>query len=76
MPKLPCVSGQEAIRAFEAAGFALSRIRGSHHIMWMDGRDPLSVPVHGGKSLKPGTLRGLIKTAGLTVKEFLELLDK
>ena len=32
------------------------------------------VPFHGGKDLKPGTLRSIIRQAGLTVDEFLDLL--
>jgi len=34
----------------------------------------LSVPVHKGKNVKRGTLRDLIKDAGMSVDEFLELL--
>ena len=33
MSKLPSVTGWEAIRAFEKAGFVVDRIRGSHHIL-------------------------------------------
>jgi len=35
----------------------------------------LSVPVHSGKRLKPGTLRGLLRAADLAVEEFVELLE-
>jgi predicted RNA binding protein YcfA (HicA-like mRNA interferase family) len=34
----------------------------------------VSVPAHGGRDLKPGTLRGVIRDAGLTVEEFVRLL--
>jgi predicted RNA binding protein YcfA (HicA-like mRNA interferase family) len=34
----------------------------------------LSVPVHGNRSIAKGTLRGLIRDAGLTVAQFLALL--
>jgi predicted RNA binding protein YcfA (HicA-like mRNA interferase family) len=37
-------------------------------------RIPLSVPVHKGRDLAKGTLRGIIKQAGLTEEEFLALL--
>jgi predicted RNA binding protein YcfA (HicA-like mRNA interferase family) len=73
---LPNVTGQEAIRAFQRAGFALDRISGSHHVLKKVGHPfVLSVPVHGKKVLKSGTLRSLIRTAGLTVDEFCDLLD-
>jgi predicted RNA binding protein YcfA (HicA-like mRNA interferase family) len=75
MPKLPRAKGADVIAALERAGFSLSRIRGSHHHMRKDGHPNLvSVPVHGSHPLKLGTLKGLIKSAGLTVKEFLALL--
>jgi predicted RNA binding protein YcfA (HicA-like mRNA interferase family) len=46
---------------------------GSHKMMTKDGaRANLSVPQH--KELSVGTLRKLIRSAGLTVDEFLELL--
>jgi predicted RNA binding protein YcfA (HicA-like mRNA interferase family) len=32
------------------------------------------VPVHGGRDLKPGTLRAIIRQAGLTIEEFADLL--
>jgi len=37
-------------------------------------RAPISVQVHGNRDLPPGTLRAVVRTAGLTVEEFLELL--
>lgn len=35
----------------------------------------ISVPIHANKDLKRGTLRGLIRAAGMTVEEFVENLD-
>ena len=74
MPKLPPMNGHEVLQALKNAGFLLDAIEGSHHIV----RHPVtrqraSVPVHGGRDLKTGTLRGIIRDAGLTVEEFLEL---
>ncbi len=76
MPELPVVTGGQAIKAFEKAGFSVVRIKGSHHIMKApDHVFLLTVPVHGNKPLKPGTLRALIRGADLSVEAFLELLD-
>jgi predicted RNA binding protein YcfA (HicA-like mRNA interferase family) len=73
---LPCVTGQEAIRAFKKLGFTVDRIRSSHHIMKRDGHlYVLTVPVHGSDDIKPGTLRSLIRAAGISVDEFCELLS-
>jgi predicted RNA binding protein YcfA (HicA-like mRNA interferase family) len=78
MSKLPTVTGDEAIAAFCRDGFNLVRVsKSSHHILKKEGHPHLlSVPVHSGKNLKPGTLRGLIRGAGLTVDQFSELLKK
>lgn len=73
MPKLPAVSGRQAVAAFERAGWETKRQRGSHIILTKAGSPAtLSVPDH--RQLKPGTLRALIRKAGLTVDEFVELL--
>ena len=75
MSELPSVTGKQAISAFEQHGFAVVRVCGSHHMMKKTAhRFVLSVPVHGKKPVKKGTLRGLIKAAGITVKEFNDSL--
>ena len=74
MPPLPTVSGAEVIKALENAGFVLARVKGSHHMMRSpDGRFTV-VPVHQGKDLPPGTLRRVIRDAGMSVSEFIGLL--
>jgi predicted RNA binding protein YcfA (HicA-like mRNA interferase family) len=73
MAKLPVVRGHEAIRAFERAGFILDHWRGDHAILYHANGHHLSVP-GSSKEVKPGTLRSLIRGAGLTVEEFAVLL--
>jgi len=71
--KLPHISGREAVKAFERAGWTVKRRQGGHIILGKAGmRYNLSVPDH--RQLKDGTLRSLIRKAGLTVGEFIELL--
>ena len=73
MAQLPTVSGRQAVAAFERAGFEVRRQRGSHVILVKAGiTATLSVPDH--RELKPGTLRALIRKAGLTVDQFAELV--
>ncbi|MDP2950228.1 MAG: type II toxin-antitoxin system HicA family toxin [Chloroflexota bacterium] len=73
MPRPPKVSGRQALTVFERAGFEVRRRRGSHIAMVKPGfPETLSVPDH--RQLRPGTLRALIRKAGLTVEEFLALL--
>jgi predicted RNA binding protein YcfA (HicA-like mRNA interferase family) len=74
--KLPVVSGKRVIQALSKAGFEVNRIVGSHHVLVFPG-DPtrtVTVPVHAGRDLKPGTLRSVIRQAGFTVDEFVALL--
>ena len=73
MASLPVVSGREARRAFEKTGWAFDRQRGSHMVLKKAGSPVLlSIPDH--RELDTGLLRGLIRDAGLTVKEFTKLL--
>jgi predicted RNA binding protein YcfA (HicA-like mRNA interferase family) len=73
MTSLPVISGFQAVKGFQKAGWVFSRQRGSHVIMLKKGSIvSLSIPQH--RELAPGTLRSLIRVAGLTVEEFVELL--
>lgn len=74
--RLPAVSGKRVIRALAKAGFIVERIVGSHHILMHPGdlSRTVTVPVHGSRDLKPGTLRSIIRQTGLTVEAFTELL--
>ena len=72
--KLPVVSGSEAVKAFRKVGYEFDEQHGSHIILRHSSppHRRLSVPNH--KELAKGTLRTLIREAGLTVEEFTELL--
>jgi predicted RNA binding protein YcfA (HicA-like mRNA interferase family) len=73
MGQLGNIAGKAAVKAFERAGWSLRGQVGSHLMMTKAGlRANLSIPQH--KELSVGTLRKLIRAAGLTVDEFLELL--
>ena len=75
-PRLPVVNARQAIGALLRAGFVVERIAGSHHIMAHpdDPTRAVTVPFHGARDLKPGTLRSIIRQARLTVDEFRALL--
>ncbi len=73
MPALPVLSGRKVVRAFENLGWQIARQRGSHIIMVKEGEIvSLSVPDH--KEVANGTLRSLIRAAGITVEEFISVL--
>ena len=76
MTRLPAVTGEQALRALQRAGFVLVRISGSHHRV-VHPENPsraTTIAVHAGKTLKRGTLRNIIKQSGLTADEFESLL--
>jgi predicted RNA binding protein YcfA (HicA-like mRNA interferase family) len=58
------LTGKELIKLLKAAGWMVDRIEGSHHIL-VRGTKTISVPVHGKKDLKKGTLETLRKLGGL-----------
>ena len=75
MSKLPVVPGRDCVRIAEKLGFEFDRQKGSHavYIRSSDKRR-IVIPIHKGRDLKPGTLRGLIDDMGLSVEEFAAML--
>ena len=74
MSKLLVVSWQDCVKALQRAGYVVVRDRG-HVILRRDEPPPArSVPVPKHKTLKRGTLRGIIRLAGMTVEEFINFL--
>ena len=72
---LPVISSADAIRAFTRAGYVLlpRRGKGSHSVLHHPHRlGILTVPAH--DPIRRGTLRSLIRQAGMTVEEFRKLL--
>jgi predicted RNA binding protein YcfA (HicA-like mRNA interferase family) len=73
MSQLPVISGAECIKALEKVDFFVDRQRGSHIILIREEpRTTVTVPNH--KELDKGTLRAIIRQAGLSVDEFVTLL--
>lgn len=73
MGRLGNISGKDAAKAFAKAGWQVMGQVGSHLVMTKPGiRTNLSIPQH--KELSIGTLRALIRAAGMSVEEFIELL--
>jgi predicted RNA binding protein YcfA (HicA-like mRNA interferase family) len=64
------VSGKKLCKIVERQGWILKRITGSHYIYTQEGVSViLSIPVHGNRDLPPGTLKSLLKDAGLTATD-------
>ncbi|MGH7370990.1 MAG: type II toxin-antitoxin system HicA family toxin [Candidatus Methylomirabilales bacterium] len=74
MSRLPVISGRQAVRAFGKAGWQTARFIKNHYQLVKQGRrEHLSVPDH--KELDRGLLRALIRVSGLTVQQFVDLLE-
>ena len=73
MSKLPRLSGRDCVKALNKIGFREKRQHGSHIILRRDNPfAQLVVPGH--KELDRGTLRAIIRQAGLSIDEFNALL--
>ena len=73
MTGLPRISGRACVKALGKVGFYLKRQRGSHMIVRRD--EPFAqvvVPDH--RELDRGTLRAIVRQAGLGVEEFVGFL--
>jgi predicted RNA binding protein YcfA (HicA-like mRNA interferase family) len=72
--KLPSVKARQVVKVLETLGFQRIRQSGSHATYrHPDGRWTI-VSIHPGKTIPKGTLRKIIRDAGLTIEEFIELL--
>ena len=70
---VPILTGREVVRIFESLGWTVDRQRASHIIMTKPGEmATLSIPDH--KEVARGTLRALIRSAGLTVQQFVNAI--
>ncbi|MCP4245414.1 MAG: addiction module toxin, HicA family [bacterium] len=75
MSRLPVVTAREVVKVAEKLGFEFDRQHGSHAVyLRLSDRRRIVMPVHKGRDLKPGTLRGLIDDMDRSVEEFVGLL--
>lgn len=73
--RLPRITSSELLAALRRAGWEIVRQRGSHaRLAHAEQSGRVTVSVHAREIVKPGTLRGVLEQAGLTVDELVELL--
>ena len=76
MKRAPRITGPEAIRALQRAGWYIARQSGSHVILHHDelpgGR--VTVPNHARVTLHPKTLSSILDQARLNLQDFESLL--
>lgn len=71
MPKLPKLKGRELIKILRRNGFAVLRVKGSHHFLrHADGRCTV-VPVHAGETLGPGLLLQILRDTELAKEDLV-----
>ena len=77
MSKTPVLTAVDVIRGLKKAGFVLYRqARGSHEIWYNPAtKRRTTVPNHPGMDIPKGTLRAILKEAGIPLDHFLRLLD-
>ena len=75
MARLPRPSGRQMVSFLESQGFTVVRVRGSHHVMARE-TQRTSIPVHGNRVLKIGTLRGILRDIDMSPDEFERLWDE
>ncbi len=64
------LSSNHLIKILQCKGFIFRRSRGSHHIYYNSTTNKtVSVPLHGNKDLKKGTLLAILKQAGIPKEE-------
>lgn len=74
MTRIPRASGTEIVAALRKLGFAVVRIRGSHHFLrHADGRATV-VPVHRGETIGPGLMAKILRQAEVEASELADLL--
>ena len=73
MSRLPVCSGRDAVAAFQRMGYVVDHQTSSHVILRHSTQRRLTVPDH--KEIAKGTLRSLIREAGITKERFVELLN-
>lgn len=71
MSRLPICSGQDAIRVFQKLGYQLDHHASGHSILRDGQMRRLTVPDQ--RELAQATLRTMIREAGLTKDEFVNL---
>jgi len=70
-PQLPRVTAKELIAILKKRGFLLIRSSGSHHVFKDAKGNRAVVPVHAGKTMRLGTLAGILRDADISVEEFI-----
>ena len=73
MSKLPVISGRDLVRALAKVGFQFDRQKGSHMMLFRE-QPPMTLSVPDHRELDRGTLRTLLRQAGLAPEDLVRLV--
>ena len=74
-PRLPVVEGKDLARVARKLGFVLDRQKGSHAVYLRTADHArIVIPMHSGRSIRPGTLSGILEDLGISADQLRELL--
>ncbi|NQU82731.1 MAG: type II toxin-antitoxin system HicA family toxin [Parcubacteria group bacterium] len=76
MPKLPHITPKKLLNILKKNGFQVDHTTGSHFVLYNPETKRRAIVAHHNKDLPQGTLMSILSEAGITRKEFLELLKK
>jgi predicted RNA binding protein YcfA (HicA-like mRNA interferase family) len=71
---MPRITGKKVVSALKRSGYTVVRITGSHHHLYKQGSNLVTVPVHSGEILSPLVLKSILDQADLSVEELIDLL--
>ena len=75
--KVPAISGPDLVKLFINIGYVFRRQKGSHVVLYRElDKRRLTIPVHGGREIPVGTLKSILKDAGLSADDLRRLLSK
>jgi predicted RNA binding protein YcfA (HicA-like mRNA interferase family) len=66
MGRMAQLTSARLLRALVRLGWTVDRQSGSHAVLTKLGRNPVTIPVHKGRTLKEGTARAILKQAGIS----------
>ncbi len=71
MTRLPRATGRELVAALAKAGFAVVRVKGSHHFLRHDDGRSTVVPVHAGETIGPGLVGKILADCEMTPDDLI-----
>ncbi len=76
MPKLPVVPFRDLARIAESLGYVRVRQKGSHVMFRRADGQTIPIPDHGSRDLVRPLIHRIIKDMGLSIDEYVKLLDE